>query len=515
MLRMCGRCFDRFARMGSAADRVVHIFCGETAMKKRLIDSILFVILSAAFLLFFSYYTSPISWAEGFDAAFFRLVGQGMTKGMLPYRDFFDMKGPYLFLLEFLSQKLVYGRLGIFLVQCVFMALSFALMDRSHTVLCPSLNRWIRGCMLLPSMAVMAITLQGGNLTEELCLPPVLLCMALGIRYCGTMEQLPHPWQWGMIYGVCFGVISLIRVTNAVSVCAVVLTILLNLLFSCQWKSVLQNTAAFLAGLFLSFLPALLYGLRNGILSEMLYQVFGFGFAYAEEGGLFSPFFLTPMGRGFFVILFLPTAGVLFFSRNRTLKWLAMIDLAALTAALSMGNQFLHYYTLTVPHLVLVGAVLVSAERKEKKPWTIAGIAAVLLCLVCLLPSLCINTYSKVKYYAGNKNAADWNAIRIAERIPEDEKNDVLGYEVGSGWYVSTGTLPAVRFCDWQNHYLELVPQMRDELCTRLSEDPPKWIVTGADFVTAVPDFLREILSEQYTEADSNSSYILWNCVSR
>ena len=63
-----------------------------------------FLLLSSAsfvFLAVFSFYTSPFSNCDnGYDSAFFSLVGHGMTKGYLPYRDFFDMKGPFLFFIE-------------------------------------------------------------------------------------------------------------------------------------------------------------------------------------------------------------------------------------------------------------------------------------------------------------------------------------------------------------------------------------------------------------------------------
>ena len=61
--------------------------------------------------------TTPLlQYNVGQDAAFFRLVGKGMTQGMLPYRDFFDMKGPYLFMMEYLGQRLFPGRMGAFLL---------------------------------------------------------------------------------------------------------------------------------------------------------------------------------------------------------------------------------------------------------------------------------------------------------------------------------------------------------------------------------------------------------------
>ena len=74
--------------------------------------------------------TTPLlQYNVGQDAAFFRLVGKGMTQGMLPYRDFFDMKGPYLFLMEYLGQLLFPGRMGAFLLECVclFVTILFSL----------------------------------------------------------------------------------------------------------------------------------------------------------------------------------------------------------------------------------------------------------------------------------------------------------------------------------------------------------------------------------------------------
>ena len=83
------------------------------------------------FLLFFARYASPLMPREnGWDAAFFRLVGQRMTEGCLPYRDFFDMKGPYLFFLEYISQMLIYGRMGAFLLEWVSLTLALLLVCR-------------------------------------------------------------------------------------------------------------------------------------------------------------------------------------------------------------------------------------------------------------------------------------------------------------------------------------------------------------------------------------------------
>lgn len=77
-----------------------------------------FAILSVCILLYLfimATSVSPIVLNDtGSDSAFFRLVGQGITRKMLPYRDFYDQKGPYLFFIEYLGQIISYGRSGIF-----------------------------------------------------------------------------------------------------------------------------------------------------------------------------------------------------------------------------------------------------------------------------------------------------------------------------------------------------------------------------------------------------------------
>lgn len=78
------------------------------------------------FLMLFSYSTSPcFPWSFGWDSAFFQLVGRGMAEGKVPYRDFFDMKGPWLFLIQYLGNLV--GEYGVFLLQCIALVVELLL----------------------------------------------------------------------------------------------------------------------------------------------------------------------------------------------------------------------------------------------------------------------------------------------------------------------------------------------------------------------------------------------------
>ena len=75
---------------------------------------------AALFILAFSLWTSPLydHW-YGCDASFFTLVGRGMLNGMVPYRDFYDLKGPYFFFIQALGQFICRGHIGIYILQVI------------------------------------------------------------------------------------------------------------------------------------------------------------------------------------------------------------------------------------------------------------------------------------------------------------------------------------------------------------------------------------------------------------
>ena len=94
----------------------------------RIITYIALAVVAALFLLAFSLWTSPIhdNW-YGCDASFFTLVGRGMLEGRVPYRDYYDLKGPYFFFIQALGQLISKGHLGIFILQTAALFLSLAL----------------------------------------------------------------------------------------------------------------------------------------------------------------------------------------------------------------------------------------------------------------------------------------------------------------------------------------------------------------------------------------------------
>ena len=492
---------------------------------------ILLALAAAVFLLACSLSTTPLlKYSVGQDSAFFRLVGQGMTQGKLPYRDYFDMKGPYLFWLEYLGAVIAPGRLGIFLVQwlCLLISLYFAVrcFDLATEDGAPL---WASLLLLLPIGYVMSYTMTGGNLTEELSLPFLMPCLYLFLKYLnGTRlpspENQDHSLKAGFFYGVVFGVMALIRVTNAALIGAILLTVTCNLIVWKRFKNLFANAGMFLLGVAAGLLPGLFWCWWKGILWDMLSQVFLFGFAYSEEGGLLES--LRSMGT-VRVCLLLPLIPLAFLAVYREKDWKCWLFFiaSALTvyAAALMGNGYCHYFTLAIPNLVFAGFLLLRGFRRSqrwRRSWRVAC-----LCLSCLIaldllraqwPVFRPRALEEVRYamycaMTDTEEREDYDAIqKVLSQIPEEERNAVYVYGLTScsGWYLQAGLQPPTRYADWQPHYIQLDPEIGREIEGYLRSSDARWVVTGAE--GAEPEAIQSILEEDYQDVFQAGAYRLW-----
>ena len=462
-----------------------------------------------AFLLVFSWSSSPLTPTnDGSDAAFFRLVGEGMLEGRLPYRDYFDNKGPWLFFLEALGQWICRGRLGVLLVQWVNWFWVLFLADRLLREASSSLKLRLPGLAGLLCFA--ALTLQEGNLTEEYALPFLLFSLLLGVRYLKNHSGKPLPLGHGLWYGFAFGFLAFERITNAALVCALVLTLALILIHSRQWKSLLSSGLAFLGGAALAVLPPCLYYLSKGLLGEMLSQVFLFGFSYARESGLgeqirnaLSHFpRLLPL---VFPLLALPLG----FSREEKKgRWLLLsgVCVFATLCAVLMGNGYYHYYELGLP-LIALGLFFLGKTKIRCRQILAAGLALALL--VTQAGDFRTLGY-RTRLYLTQREQGSYgqDAQALSRLIPEENREEVLCWDLMPDVYVLASLQPCLRYCAWQEHYLSLNPDLAGEIAE--NGEKIRYLITASG--QAVPECLQ---GWEWDRVQETENFLLWRRVDR
>ena len=469
------------------------------------------------FLVLFSYHTTPFSNCDnGSDAAFYRLVGQGMTKGYLPYRDIFDMKGPFFYFVQYLGQLISYGRIGIFILQWINLFISVIIICKLFA--CVHINnRWLQLALLCPSAYVASFTFEGGNLTEEFSLVPLLSCLCIGLLYFDRSEEPSAFWQqriyWyaGGWFGFCFGLLLMIRITNAALIGAIVFTIMLCLLKNRKYRQLMISAGMFLVGFLVAITPVCLFFSTKGMLYEVFRAVIIFGFKYHS----FSSWSQRILRACKFwrtlpllIIGFIPLL-----LRWKSWKEQLLVFFCTLFTfwGIVSGYSHLHYYVLTIPLVVISGiAIATSLGNKHRKQ----AIVAIFLSIAMLA--------APFKFFKGAIGNAYMCLVRqdtyneeylaqdIASKIPQKDSESVFSYNMSSAWYTYVDLFPCIRYCDWQNTTINMMPEIYDELDHTFSVDPPAWLVLP-ESIGELPLFLEEKLKTNYQQVYENEKYILYH----
>ncbi len=497
--------------------------------KERFIAYPVFLIVSVLFLLAFSLWESPLykHW-YGCDASFFSMVGRGILNGWVPYRDTFDLKGPYFFFLQALGQLIHTDRLGIWILEIPFLFASLILMYE--------LARLFVG--KLKTVAIMIIvlfmhvaTLWGGNTVEEYMLPLNLLVIFLTLRAAlprenNTVEGDPEaasapspmpalfrlhfeniPTPVAIITGICFGVMLFAKVTVASPIAGVVIAVCLNDLLDKNFRALFRYLAFAFLGVVIAALPIFLYFGYHDMIPRMLYCVFEF--ATKRSVDFSEPFNkdweLKTIGAifAFLFALFHPKR------LGRRLQILLLSMAATTYLLLHLGVPFIYYFATVFPVLALSLAVFL----KVYDP---------LILFSNIRQFICLATIGVMLYFYANASLdtidtflngrdtewyeEDYQACRdLASLIPERERDQVFSFSTDMIWFEVNQILPCNPYQVNLQFFIALDPSIEADLTQYLNETPPKWLVVGDSFEGEIPS-LYDIVFAKYDGIGSNGS---------
>ena len=232
------------------------------------------VILSGCiFILVSASWTSPLfPEMYGYDSAWYSLMGRAITAGYVPYRDYFDLKGPALFFYEAFGQLFIKNRGGIFLIQCISISLTVILIWITSRLF---LNRLLSVPVLLLFYYVSYALIWGGNTVEELFMPFSMAAVYLTLDHIKNKENaLFKPDKAALIMGIGFGVYLYSKVTVAAVICASVLTVLIMLIKEKKYAVLRVCALYFALGVILVTVPLFIYFIVNGALKDFIYCSF-------------------------------------------------------------------------------------------------------------------------------------------------------------------------------------------------------------------------------------------------
>ena len=236
------------------------------------------------FLTFFALYivspgTSPSNPYLGIDTSVYVTMGTALSDGYLPYRDFFDHKGPLLYYIYAIAQYDVIGKLGIFVLQTIVWSISIYSIWRTLRLF---VRRALSIVLILVFLACsFSLFCEGGG-TEEWSLPVscFLLYVVLDrLRFKEPVSRFPI-WIW-ISLGAGIACHSMLRVTNAGVTCGEVLSLLLLMATEKSWKKMLVSSMYMLLGFLIVIFPIILHFWFEDSVKDLWYGLYVFNQKYA------------------------------------------------------------------------------------------------------------------------------------------------------------------------------------------------------------------------------------------
>ncbi len=431
--------------------------------------------------------SNPFSTAyPDIDSGVFRYIGIHILQGQMPYLDFFDHKGPLLYVINALAAFITTpSELGLFIVEtCTLVIAALA----SYFTCRRFVSNTASLIATILAYATLGRSIFGGNYVEEYALPLIAVALLCFSSYFvrGRLSRLE-----AFIIGLCAGGAFFLR-PNLLGAWAVFcVAIIIFMIRDGKGRDVLPTVGFALLGFVCLTGPLLLWIQMGGAFSDFIDQYFMFNFQYSGTYGK-----MAVVTTFFWMIYTQPTliaalaAGIFALIKTKRVErrfWVCMLcaTVFALAFASMSGRQYEYYLMAWVPFgpvsLAFALGFLMSYIKRCGKPKrgraVIVSIVLIVCVGICLIPNI-ITGYNYFSRYRTADEAHDWNGkggvvqTILANSTPDD-KIVVCGAECWA--FVESGRSSATKYIfQPEDTRLEI---RREYLYQDITNNKPKFVV--------------------------------------
>lgn len=426
------------------------------------------------------------------DHTIFYVIGKAWNQGFLPYTQVFDHKGPLIFFLYALGQR-ISSQYGIYLLQTIALWISLCFAYR----IAWDGKRWdIWGIMTIASLLLAIYKIDYGHaITEEFCLP-----FLMASTYCASKFFLDSKTcvpAHAAVYGVTIAAALMTRATNAIAVCVYVACIFVMLLVRKQFRVIMANIVYFLIGFLGLCLPFVIYFSYHGALPDMLWGTLLYNLQYAENN-------LANLTAQDKITIFFGTWPAWSFLLLSVINWKKedasflipnMLAAAAALYVTASGNVFPHYYIVLLPFVPL--SLLLLKRNLSASSRTASAAACVLV--LAMAVSWC-GKGASVSFMYQNRDQLDpyeSASLEITSQIPADERDSVIGYNTNSLFYLYTDLLPCYKYFTMQDWQSGKSDRMIQENADYYRSQEAKWLIVENGIEL---EEIKAAIEENYTQ---------------
>ena len=440
-----------------------------------------------------------------YDSAVFQVIGKNWVDGKIPYKDLWELKGPIIFLFNALGYYMFSSKFGVYVIQIFCMTYTLYFILKMFLLEFTRKTSIFLTCL---TVFYLAVLYEAGNCVEEYLMPLLTYAFYLLYRYvnkCVDSKEYDFPYYNAFLFGCVLGFSLMSRLTNAISICAAVIVIGVNLIIYKKIRNLIWSFFYFICGFLLLTIPFFLYFYQKDALAEMWYGTFLFGLEYAGSSGfdLFSFFGLRHVSLRLANCYLLIIVSVLVIRCNpqRIFSAIMWLTVSLLTIAVFLQlRPFGHYYIITIPFVPVIFIELNKLMKVNK----IVGKFNFVKCVVYVYVLLgTLGIVNNVKNYY--TVFSDYNELdvfeRIVNRLPHDFRTSFIAYDCDTEFYLYFDIPPQYKFfyCQSLMIYEGASIKKRIEDCFYCGN--AKYLV-----VYGYPELLKETIKSKYTFMFSQKS---------
>ena len=278
------------------------------------------------------------------DSSVFQIIGNGLLKNKIPYKDLFDHKGPIVYVINALA-LLINKNIGLYILELILLYIGTIYMYKtSKLMLKPILSLSV--CCIYEMLIFIVII--GGNFTEEyeIIFSSIALFYMMKILYQGDIKSKKN---WIFI-GVTFAINFLIKPSYISIWIAFGIATLIYLIKNRKINELVIGVLYIILGIVIIFIPIIIYMISKNCVNDFLYAYFTLNMKYSKSTMIerFDAFKRLIMYRGyfyFFILTLMNNIIILFTKKvdNKLKIFATLFFLITLLLASYAANVYIHY----------------------------------------------------------------------------------------------------------------------------------------------------------------------------
>lgn len=472
--------------------------------------NILIMLFIYAFLLiFFCSKMSPLypinEWS---DINLYFNIGKMINAGKVPYTEAFDHKGPLIFFIyaigAFISDSSFFG---MYLIESIGWAIIILFGYFTARLFVDKIYAFI--VALIFPVLMLSHASQGGSAEEFIAIAQVV-SLYFFIRYFKDDISVHKP-KYMLIHGLMSAIALLIKINLVIFWFFPLLAVFVNLALKKEYRNLVQNIIAYIAGILIITVPICIYFMANGALSEAwnIYIVLNKNYAVIGSLGqtienIVIRFYLWIRLETFeFLIILL--GAVYFPVRHIGNKWGRtglILSFFILFAAIFSSPKYVYYYS--IPYYVYALPGCIALCRFIRIPATKTACAILFILIL-----------------AWGVKQRDFFGIQISEMVRSEKPTGIvfqfgeivkkeqaptllnLGLDEGNAVFTVANLMPTVKYFISPNLPYNSYPQMRDEQTKYIENREVQFVILAEGAMNYSYFHKLPALNENYAIVDS------------